>query len=306
MSAQPPYDLGEIAPHASLVQNYGRFPLRFVSGDGCWLTDDQGRRFLDGLAGIATCSLGHGHPALVAAIQRQAATLIHTSNLFHIPRQEELATLLCRHSGGQRVFFCNSGTEANEAVLKVVRRWGNVTHAGRKPRVIAAEHSFHGRTLGALALTGNPHYHEGFQPLAPIDFVPYGDVAALAAKMGDDVPEALKIERMDRVLSLQRAITWERYERWLGRDVRMLVDSCEGGVARGRTHLQADEIDGVTLVPAEATPGTFLEVRLTEVLDECDFRGELRSTIERPAPAAAGHRARRFLPVVTSQVAFGR
>ena len=128
----------------------------------------------------------------------------------------------------------------------------------------------------------------------------------LAAKMGDDVPEALKIERMDRVLSLQRAITWERYERWLGRNVTMLVDSCEGGIARGRTHLQADEIDGVTLVPAQAPPGTFLDVRLTEVLDECDFRGELRTTIDSPVPVATGHRARRPLPVVTSQGAFGR
>jgi ribosomal protein S12 methylthiotransferase len=128
----------------------------------------------------------------------------------------------------------------------------------------------------------------------------------LAAKMGDDVPEALKIERMDRVLSLQRAITWERYERWLGRNVTMLVDSCEGGIARGRTHLQADEIDGVTLVPAQAPPGTFLDVRLTEVLDECDFRGELRTTIDSPVPVATGHRARRPLPAVTSQGAFGR
>lgn len=181
------YDLPTIAPHPHLVQNYRRSDVRFVSGTGSWLRDDAGRDYLDALSGIAVNALGHGHPELTAAIAAQAGRLLHTSNLFHVGPQEELAELLCAHSFAQRVFFGNSGAEANEAALKIVRLWGNQVHGGRKTRVIAAQGSFHGRTIGALSLTGNPHYHEGFAPLPPVQFVPYGDAAALTAAMGDDV-----------------------------------------------------------------------------------------------------------------------
>ena len=172
---------------AHILGNYGRFPQRFVKGEGTWLIDEQGRRFIDCLAGIAVNVIGHGHPHLVQAIQDQAATLLHTSNLFNIPQQERLADRLCALGAGDRVFFCNSGGEANETAFKAVRLWGNVKHGGRKTKVIAAESGFHGRSLGALSLTGRPEYHKGFEPLFEVTFVPYGDIDAMVRAMGPDV-----------------------------------------------------------------------------------------------------------------------
>jgi len=185
--AVPDHDLDPIDPSSDVMANYGRFPLRFVRGEGCWLEDDRGRRFLDALAGIAVNSLGHAHPELTAAIRDQAGALLHTSNLFHIAPQERLAELICTHSFAERVFFCNSGAEANEAAWKLVRRYHHETCGGSKPRVLAAEDAFHGRTSAALSLTGTPAYHRGFEPLFDVDFVPYGDAAALEAAIGDDV-----------------------------------------------------------------------------------------------------------------------
>ncbi|MBN8527022.1 MAG: acetylornithine/succinylornithine family transaminase, partial [Planctomycetes bacterium] len=170
----------------NLVQNYGRQDVRFVRGQGCWLFDDEGRRYLDGFAGVAVSSLGHAHPALVAAVSTQAATLIHTSNHYHHPLQERLATRLAGLSGLPRAFFCNTGTEANEAAVKIARLWSQA-RGGIKPRLIACEGSFHGRTLGSLALTHTPKYREPFAPLNPVDFVPFGDAAALERAMGPDV-----------------------------------------------------------------------------------------------------------------------
>ncbi|MFW5860250.1 MAG: aspartate aminotransferase family protein [Planctomycetota bacterium] len=187
MDSQPPYDLATIPPHPQLVANYARFDVRFVSGEGCWLVDDRGRRFLDCLSGIAVNALGHRHPGLTRAICAQAEQLLHTSNLFHIAPQEQLAERICANCFGEQVYFCNSGAEANESALKLVRLWGNKRHGGSKSRVIAAEGSFHGRTMGALSLTGNPAHQAGFEPLLPVDFVPYGDAAALAQAMGPDV-----------------------------------------------------------------------------------------------------------------------
>ncbi|MHC5067755.1 MAG: aspartate aminotransferase family protein [Planctomycetota bacterium] len=187
MSTVPTFELSPIPAADHLVANYGRLPVRFVRGEGSWLIDDHDRRFLDCLSGIAVNALGHAHPRLTAAIAEQAGQLLHTSNLFHIGPQERLADLICGNSFGERVYFCNSGAEANEAAFKLVRLWGNVVHQGRKTRIIAAEHSFHGRTMAALSLTGNPAYHAGFEPLLPVEFVPYGDAAALAAVMADDV-----------------------------------------------------------------------------------------------------------------------
>jgi len=187
MSDVPAFDLDPIEPCSHLVQNYGRWPLRFISGEGVWLTSDQGHRYIDCLSGIAVNNLGHGHPAVTSAITTQAERLLHTSNLFHVAPQEQLAALLCEHSFGERVYFCNSGAEANEAAYKLVKLWGNIVHEGRKPRVIAAEGSFHGRTMAALSLTGNPAYHAGFEPMLPVDFVPFGDLDALSEALDDDV-----------------------------------------------------------------------------------------------------------------------
>ena len=170
-----------------LIQNYGRASVRFVRGQGCYLYDADGKAYLDAFAGVAVSALGYAHPRLVEAISRQAAAVTHVSNYYTIQEQETLAQLLVQAAFPGRVMFCNSGTEANEAALKIVRLWGNQVHGGRKTRLIAFHGGFHGRTLGALALTANPKYREPFAPLAAVDFVPFGDAAALAAAMGDDV-----------------------------------------------------------------------------------------------------------------------
>lgn len=172
----------------SLIQNYGRQDIRFVRGAGAYLWDDQGRRYLDAFAGVAVSALGHAHPDLVAAISRQMATVVHTSNHYHIPEQEALADALVAHSFSDgQVLFGNSGAEANEAAYKLCRLWGNVAHGGRKTRMLAFQGGFHGRTLGALSLTANPAYRDPFAPLPPAEFLPLGDVAALRAAFRDDI-----------------------------------------------------------------------------------------------------------------------
>jgi len=170
-----------------LTPNYNRLPVAFVRGQGRRLYDDAGREYLDAFAGVAVSALGHAHPRLVEALSRQCATLLHVSNHFRIPEQERLAALLNTAGFKGRVIFGNSGTEANEAAYKVARLWGNIVHDGAKRRVIAFEGSFHGRTLGSLSITWPVRYRAPFEPLAPADFLPYGDERALASAMGPDV-----------------------------------------------------------------------------------------------------------------------
>lgn len=220
-----------------LFPNYRRLPVAFVRGEGAWLYDDEGRAWLDCTSGIGVTILGHAHPAVTEAIRRQAGELVHCSNLYRIPQQEELARRLARLTGLDCAFFANSGAEANEAAIKLARRYwwltrgvgrgaGAATPAGPEappsapsrpaagkpadgaggtaatavtpatadraagepgapgegPEIIAFEGSFHGRTLGALAATGQPHYHEGFHPLPPgFRHVPFNDLAAVEA-----------------------------------------------------------------------------------------------------------------------------
>ncbi len=170
-----------------LTPNYARLPVAFVRGYGTRLWDTEGKEYLDFLTGIAVCGAGHCHPRLVAALQHQAAMLWHTSNLFHNPLQAQLAKRLGELGGGYRCFFCNSGAEANEAALKLARKIGR-EHRGGKWMFVAAQDSFHGRTFGALSVTGQPKYHQGFEPLvAGVRFVPFGDVGALAEAVTDEV-----------------------------------------------------------------------------------------------------------------------
>ncbi|GDY12300.1 acetylornithine aminotransferase [Planctomycetota bacterium] len=169
----------------ALVKNYARQEIRFVRGSGCWLEDDRGNRYLDCFAGVAVCALGHAHPAVVATLCRQVATLVHVSNHYQIPEQETLAAQLSASAGFGKLLFCNSGTEANEAAYKAVRLWGNITHGGRKTRIIAFTGAFHGRTLGSLSITHNAKYREPFAPLPPAEFLPFGDLAALSAITND-------------------------------------------------------------------------------------------------------------------------
>lgn len=180
--------------HPHLMKNYNRAPVNFVRGEGVWLIDQSGERYLDLVAGIAVCALGHAHPAIVGAIAAQAATLVHCSNLYHYEPAGELANKLAALSGFDRVFFCNSGTEANEAAIKLARK--RAFRLGQTDRnvIVACTNSFHGRTMGALSATDNPKYHEGFGPLpGGFAFTPFNDVAALE-KAVDAKTAALIVE----------------------------------------------------------------------------------------------------------------
>jgi predicted acetylornithine/succinylornithine family transaminase len=165
---------------------YARAPVAFVRGRGCELWDAEGKRYLDFFTGLAVNNLGHCHPAVVEAVQHQAATLMHTSNLYYTLPATELATLLCKHSFAERVFLCNSGAEANEAAMKLARRWGADVGGGRF-EILTTQGSFHGRTFGTLTATGQEKYHRGFQPLLPgVRLVPFDDVAATVAAVRDE------------------------------------------------------------------------------------------------------------------------
>ena len=162
-----------------LMNTYARQPVSFVKGEGVWLIDAQGNRYLDALAGVAVNGLGHAHPKLVKAISEQAAKLIHVSNVYNINEQEQLADKLCEISGMDKVFFCNSGCEANEASIKLARLYGH-NKGIKAPEIIVMEKSFHGRTLATLSATGNRKTQAGFEPLVSgFVRVPFDDVEAV-------------------------------------------------------------------------------------------------------------------------------
>lgn len=176
----------------SVMPTYGRLDVTFSEGKGAWLTDTDGKRYLDALSGIAVCNLGHCHPAVTRAIQHQAETLVHTSNMYHIALQEKLADKLTALSGMDQVFFCNSGAEANEAAIKIARKYGH-SKGIDKPVVIVMDGSFHGRTMATLTATGNAKVQVGFDPLVPgFVRVPYNDLDALRMAIGH-WPEAVAV-----------------------------------------------------------------------------------------------------------------
>jgi acetylornithine aminotransferase len=162
-----------------VMNTYGRMPVNFVSGQGSYLEDSDGKRYLDGLTGIAVCGLGHAHPHVAQAIANQANTLVHTSNLYEIPLQTALAARLCEKTGMDNVFFANSGAEANEAAIKLARMKGN-NKGIKSPCIVVVDGSFHGRTMATLTATGNRKVHAGFEPLLS-GFVraPFDDIEAI-------------------------------------------------------------------------------------------------------------------------------
>jgi acetylornithine aminotransferase len=164
-----------------LVNAYQSLPVTFTHGDGCYLWDTEGQQYLDALCGISVTSLGHNYPPLTAAIQEQAATLLHTSNLYSITWQHKLADLLCATANMDRVFFANSGAEANEAAIKLARLYGH-QQGIKTPQIVVMQHAFHGRTMATLSATGSRKVQAGFEPLVS-GFVraPYNDVAAIEA-----------------------------------------------------------------------------------------------------------------------------
>jgi acetylornithine/N-succinyldiaminopimelate aminotransferase len=166
---------------SSLMNTYGARTLTLTKGAGSRVWDEQGNSYLDAISGIAVCGLGHAHPAIAKALSEQASTLLHVSNLYNIPQQQRLADLLIAQSGMDKVFFSNSGAEANEAAIKIARKYGN-DKGVKNPSIIVMANSFHGRTLATLSATGNPKVQIGFEPLVEgFIRVPYNDIAAVKA-----------------------------------------------------------------------------------------------------------------------------
>ena len=175
-----------------LMPTYGRFPVALVRGRGCRVWDADGREYLDFLAGVAVCALGHAHPEVTAAIREQAERLVHVSNYFHIEPQVRLARLLVDHSFADRVFFCNSGAEANEGAIKLARKYAKERIDPGRFEIVAMAGSFHGRTLAALTATGQEKVKAGFDPLPPgFVHVPFDDAAALEAAVTEKTAAVL-------------------------------------------------------------------------------------------------------------------
>lgn len=184
LAISSPYDPADF--DASVMTTYGRFPIALEKGKGCRVWDTEGREYLDFVAGIATCTLGHAHPALIETVTRQIQTLHHVSNLYYIPVQGELAKWIIDHSCADRVFFCNSGAEANEGAIKLARKYAHTVLEIKKPVILTAQASFHGRTLATITATGQPKYQKNFDPLMPgFSYVPYNDIQALENAIGD-------------------------------------------------------------------------------------------------------------------------
>ncbi len=160
----------------TLMNTYSRFNITFKRGSGCWLWDKNGNKYLDAVSGIATCSLGHSNAALRRSLSKQLKKIQHVSNLYHIEEQTKLSEWLTENSCAEAAFFCNSGAEANEAAIKLIRKYGSQITNNKESIILAAESSFHGRTFAALSATGQPKYHQGFEPLlSGFKFFKYND-----------------------------------------------------------------------------------------------------------------------------------
>ncbi|MBP0027567.1 MAG: aspartate aminotransferase family protein [Roseofilum sp. Guam] len=183
------YDPSEFNQY--VMSTYGRFPIALKQGKGCLVWDTQGREYLDFVAGIATCTLGHAHPALVETVVQQISKLHHVSNLYYIPEQGALAQWLVEHSCADRAFFCNSGAEANEGAIKLARKYAHTVLQIEDPIILTAKASFHGRTLATVTATGQAKYQKGFSPLVPgFAYVPYNDFEAVKEAISSlDAPE---------------------------------------------------------------------------------------------------------------------
>jgi len=218
-----------------LLPTYNRQPVRFVRGEGPYLWDESGIQYLDAISGIAVTGLGHAQPDVAEAVCDQARTLVHTSNLYGIPWQERLGERLAELSGMDKVFFANSGTEANEAAIKLARLHGRRREVAN-PKIAVMEHSFHGRTLAALAATGNAAIQEGFEPLLDgFVRVPFGDAEALKAAAADEEIVAVLLEPVQGEGGVHPAP--EGYLRAVrdlcdAQDWLMMVDEVQTGIGR--------------------------------------------------------------------------
>ncbi len=212
-----------------IAETYTRLPIAFSRGEGVYLWDLEGKRYIDMVAGIAVLNLGHSHPRIVAAIKEQASRLMHTSNLYHIENQILLAEKLWKLSSGYKSFFCNSGAEAVEAALKLARR-----STGRK-EIIATENSFHGRTMGALSATGQEKYRKPFEPLVPgFKFVPYGSAEAVEKAITPETAAVIvePIQGEGGVVVPPEGYLQELREICTDRDVLLIFDEVQTGIGR--------------------------------------------------------------------------
>ena len=222
------------SPH--VMNTYGRVPIALSHGQGCRVWDVNGKQYLDALAGIAVNTLGHNHPRLVPALQDQLTKLIHTSNYYHVPGQEQLAARLVELSGMANVFFCNSGLEANEAALKIARKYG-VDKGIAKPEIVVYEKAFHGRSIATMSATGNPKIHSGFGPLVDgFVRVPVNDIAAIkAATEGNPNVVAVFFETIQGeggVHPMQGSYLRELRQLCDERDWLMMIDEVQCGMGR--------------------------------------------------------------------------
>lgn len=224
-----------------LLPTYATVPVALVRGEGSWVWDAEGRRYLDCVQGIAVNTLGHSHPAWVEAVRAQAGVLTHVSNLFQVPDQVRLAERLCDRAGPGRVFFSNSGAEANEALLKLARLWGRERAGGQEGqifKVITAEKGFHGRTFGGMSATPQAKIQGGFRPLLPgFAHAPFNDLAAFEAAV-DDATAAILVETIQGeggVLPAERAFLQGLRTLCDARGLLLLIDEVQCGIGRTGT-----------------------------------------------------------------------
>ncbi|HEX6972498.1 MAG TPA: acetylornithine transaminase [Limnochordia bacterium] len=218
-----------------VMHTYNRLPMVFVRGEGVRVWDAEGKEYLDFLAGLGVNNLGHCHPRVVAAIRQQAGELLHVSNLYHIAPQARLAEMLAKRSGFERVFFCNSGAEANEAAIKLARRYAKKRGHPERYEVITALRSFHGRTLATVAATGQPKYHQGFEPLpAGFRHVPLNDVDALDRAITEATCAVMlePIQGEGGIYPCTREYLEAVRERTAQRDLVLIFDEVQCGMGR--------------------------------------------------------------------------
>src|SRR3954451_4024886 len=232
-----------------LLQNYSRYPLALHRGKGCYIYDLDGNRYLDLISGIGVNSLGYAHPRITKVLQKQAGLLLHTSNLYYHEYQGHLAERLASISGLNRTFFCNSGTEAMEGALKMVRAHGN-QHGGGKMEIISLEGSFHGRTLGALSITGQPKYRKDFEPLLPgARFVPRNDCEALEKTVNDGTAGIVLefIQGEGGIYPLSEPFVRRARELADKHDALLVFDEIQCGVGRPGTYFAYQLLNPVVL-----------------------------------------------------------
>ena len=305
---------------AAVLQTYGRAPVTFVRGDGCRLYDEDGKEYLDCLAGIAVVAVGHANPAVAAAAARQMTRLVHVSNLYYTVPQVELAERLTALSGLDRVFFANCGATANEAAIKLARRWGQKRRGPDCYEVVSLLDSFHGRTLAALAATGQPHKQEAFAPLPPgFRQVPPGDIDAAAEAVGPETAAVLAETTQGEggVVPLDAGYLQELRALCDERDVLLIFDDVQAGLGRTGSWFSWQQLgvapDIATLAKALANGlpigaclaseraaafdygdhattfggGPVITAAALAVLDEIEVRGLLANSLERGAQLEA-------------------